>query len=267
MASLRPRIEEVADEDDIDVDNLEFDPADYDPRASIIRPADIPSSASSASTLRQQPPPPQRNLNPGITSGFNQTKYISKDDMESKFKSYQCIYPIYFDISKSKAEGRRVGKKFAVENPLAREVVAALNTQGFQTIFEPTKTHPKDWANPGRVRVLLKQDGEPVHPTVKTKRQLYEFVAKHLQANPTTPETPLLLRFHGMPHTDKPPQPPAVPKGWKLNQILPLHSPALSGGGVSDNIFKEMMNEMGGGAGEGSSGSAPKEKKEKKKKK
>lgn len=55
--------------------------------------------------------------------------------------------------------------------------------------------------------------------------------------------------------------PPAVPRGWKLNTILPLHSPALSGGGVSENILKDMMNEMqaqGGGMvdGTGISGSS-----------
>ncbi|KAI7292349.1 hypothetical protein KC315_g19510 [Hortaea werneckii] len=42
---------------------------------------------------------------------------------------------------------------------------------------------------------------------------------------------------------------PAIPKGWKMGEILPLHSPALSGGGVSDNMFKDMMAEMGGGGG------------------
>ena len=53
-----------------------------------------------------------------------------------------------------------------------------------------------------------------------------------------------------MPHQDKPAPPPSVPRGWKLNPILPLHSPALTGGGVSDNILKDMMSEMGGaGAG------------------
>ena len=31
-----------------------------------------------------------------------------------------------------------------------------------------------------------------------------------------------------------------------MGTILPLHSPALSGGGVSDNMFKDMMSEMGG---------------------
>lgn len=59
--------------------------------------------------------------------------------------------------------------------------------------------------------------------------------------------------------------PPAVPKGWKLNEILPVHSAAVSGGGVSDNIFKEMMGGMGVGDGEGSSTPAIKEKKDKKK--
>jgi signal recognition particle subunit SRP19 len=42
---------------------------------------------------------------------------------------------------------------------------------------------------------------------------------------------------------DKLPPPPAVPKGWKLNEILPVHSPALSGGGISDNLMKELMRE------------------------
>ncbi|KAK6497410.1 signal recognition particle subunit [Arthrobotrys musiformis] len=271
MASSRPRIEEVADEDDIDIDNMDFDPADYDPRAPIIRPADIPSTASSAAALRRPPPQQQQPLPSqpelGLSAGFNQTKYINKSDMEGKFRKYQCVYPLYFDAAKSKAEGRRVGKKNAIPNPLAREIVAALNSQGFQTIFEPTKSHPKDWANPGRVRVLLKEDGEPVHPTIKTKRQMFDVVAQWLQDHPTLPESPLLLRFHGMPHPDKPPPPPAVPKGWKINEILPLHSPALSGGGVSDNIFKEMMGEMAGAGGDRSATPPPKEKKDKKKKK
>ena len=50
-----------------------------------------------------------------------------------------------------------------------------------------------------------------------------------------------------MPTPDKPIPPPAVPRGWKMNSILPLHSPALSGGGVSENILKDMMQEMQAG--------------------
>lgn len=44
---------------------------------------------------------------------------------------------------------------------------------------------------------------------------------------------------------DKPPPPPAVPKGWKISEILPVHSPALSGGGVSDNLMRDLMREEG----------------------
>ena len=53
---------------------------------------------------------------------------------------------------------------------------------------------------------------------------------------------------------------PAVPRGWKVNEILPLHSPAVSGGGVSENFFKDMMAEMqgaGGGEGGGAQGQLP----------
>lgn len=83
---------------------------------------------------------------------------------------------------------------------------------------------------------------------------------------------------------DKLPDAPAAPRGWKIGKILPIHSPAYSGGGVSDNPFKEAMAEMekmGGmpgmpaglpgmppgmmGMGEPSGGGEAKKKKEKKK--
>lgn len=64
--------------------------------------------------------------------------------------------------------------------------------------------------------------------------------------------------------------PPAIPRGFKIGTILPLHSPALSGGGVSDNMFKDMMAEMGGqvpGGMGGESGGQPQKKVKDKKKK
>jgi signal recognition particle subunit SRP19 len=44
---------------------------------------------------------------------------------------------------------------------------------------------------------------------------------------------------------EKLPPPPAVPKGWKINEILPVYSRALSGGGVSDNLMRDLMREEG----------------------
>jgi len=68
-----------------------------------------------------------------------------------------------------------------------------------------------------------------------------------------------------MPSIAKPPPPPAVPKGWKMNAILPLHSAALTGGGVSDNFFKDMMAEMQGQTAGGEAPEPAKQKKDKKK--
>lgn len=80
------------------------------------------------------------------------------------------------------------------------------------------------------------------------------------------------LRIAGMPVPEKSIPVPATPRGWKIGTILPLHSPALSGGGVSENIFKEMMQEMQGGGQPGqiessNSGDARDAKKKKEKKK
>jgi signal recognition particle subunit SRP19 len=83
---------------------------------------------------------------------------------------------------------------------------------------------------------------------VPLEHHLYLLIAEHLKTNPTTATTALKVRVPGAPPPDpKQPYPaPAVPKGWKMNSILPYYSPALSGGGVSDNFFKDMMSEMGG---------------------
>lgn len=61
-----------------------------------------------------------------------------------------------------------MSSKLAVENPLARDVLDACQQLGLGVGFEPEKLHPKDWANPGRVRVLLKdEDGNLLNPRVK----------------------------------------------------------------------------------------------------
>ena len=50
-----------------------------------------------------------------------------------------------------------MGIENAIPNPLAREIVDAVQLLGLKTVFEPGKMHPKDWSNPGRVRVGLKE--------------------------------------------------------------------------------------------------------------
>jgi signal recognition particle subunit SRP19 len=244
---MNPRVEEVSDS------GSDSDPAEMDisEMTSVMGPSQVPMASS-------MPPEMLQPMAPGTVS----------NDRE-KSKHYQCLYPVYFDKSRTRAEGRRVGAELAVENPLAREMVDAVASLNLPVTFEPDKTHPKDWSNPGRIRVLLKQDGKAMTKNIKNKHHLYILVSKYLREHPAHKNSPFRLPIRGLPMPKEMPE-PAVPKGWKMNKILPLHSPALTGGGVSDNILQDMMaemqGEMGGGAGAvGGSGGA-KTKKDKKKK-
>ncbi|KAF2124712.1 signal recognition particle, SRP19 subunit [Dothidotthia symphoricarpi CBS 119687] len=251
---MNPRIEEVSEsEPEEDSEPSEMDVDDFQ---SLIRPSNIPSSSVAPSSSM-----PSQLLQP-------QSPAIKTSTDRDQSKHYQCLYPIYFDKSRTRAEGRRVGMELAVENPLAREMADAAANLGLRTVFEPDKTHPKDWANPGRVRVLLKQDGKLTDDDIKNKHHLYIIISQYLKANPTSKTTPFRLPIAGLPMPKEMPE-PATPKGWKLNKILPLHSPALTGGGVSENFLQDMMAEMQGeigGASGASSGTEGKKKKDKKKK-
>ncbi|KAK1778478.1 hypothetical protein QBC45DRAFT_414104 [Copromyces sp. CBS 386.78] len=197
--------------------------------------------------------PPQYTQPPGYPEMQTTT-----DD--SAYKSFQCLYPCYFDATRSRAEGRRVSKELAVANPLATEIVNACAQLRLSVVLEAGKLHPKDWANPGRVKVNLKEfirlhGGQ--HGKVKNKHHLYILVAQHLKKHPTTEDSPALrvvVRGAGPPPREmleegKAWPRPAVPRGWKMSELLPYYSPAMTGGGVSENFLKDMMKEMGPGGG------------------
>lgn len=145
--SQHARIEEVSDSD-LDSDPSEQDPSDFAP--ALIRPASIPASL---------PPRTAPTLQPQFRAPST-----SEND---RHKRYQCLYPLYFDASRTRSQGRRVGHELAVPNPLAREIVEAVQLLGLDTVFEPGKVHPKDWSNPGRVRVLIKEGGRMRNRGVK----------------------------------------------------------------------------------------------------
>jgi signal recognition particle subunit SRP19 len=238
---MNPRVEEVSDSDsdpgEIDIDDV----------PSLVNASNISSTGNSMMPSQMLQP-----QSPGIKTSTDR----------EKSKHYQCLYPIYFDKSRTRAEGRRVGKELAVENPLAREMADAAASLGLRTVFEPDKTHPKDWSN------LLKHEGKMMDDDVKNKHHLYILISQYLKAHPTQKNTPFRLPIAGIPMPKEMPE-PAVPKGWKMNKILPLHSPALTGGGVSENFLQDMMAEMGGdmGGGSGASSGAETKKKIKDKKK
>ncbi|KAL3424129.1 signal recognition particle subunit SRP19 [Phlyctema vagabunda] len=278
------RIEEVSDSDLDASDPSEGDisdvNSDFDER-EILKARSAPSSKPApAAAPAGRAPAAAGQANPSLINPNNiaaGTPFQQAED-DSRYKDFQCIYPVYFDASRSRQEGRRVGIELAVKNPVAREIANACARLGIESCFEMMKTHPKDWGNPGRVKVKLKGG---MNKNIKNKHHLYILIAQHLQANPTTVAHSTQIRMPGLqvPDPKKPFPHPAVPKGWKIGDIVPYYSAAMSGGGVSDNMFRDMMAEMQGAAGmggqavaEGSNSNAgaiepKKEKKDKKKKK
>lgn len=254
-----PQIEEVSDSD-LDMSDPSEDDIDDFVESDIIRRVgdDAPGKAqqppTSSSSSRPQPP---HQPTPRFTNPSHPAMQATTDDQP--YKSYQCLYPVYFDSTRTRAEGRRVPRSAAVTNPLAIDIVQACAGLRLQTVLEAGKIHPKDWANPGRVKVDLRQQSATPAPGsvhINNKHHLYLLVAQHLRNNPTTDTSrSLRMEVRGAPmppqalEPDQPWPRPAIPRGWKMGELLPYYSPAMTGGGVSENFLKDMMKEMGGAGG------------------
>jgi signal recognition particle subunit SRP19 len=154
-------IEEIEDSDPEEMDIDEYD--DHDPAP--LRPAAPRPAQPAATTLMNSANIPMQAQNNGMRPA--PTTKSTPEENKERSKHWQCLYPVYFDKNKTRAEGRRVGKELAVANPLARELAEAVASLEYNVVFEPNKTHPKDWSNPGRCRVLVKEDGKAVSGRIK----------------------------------------------------------------------------------------------------
>lgn len=282
-----PRIEEVEDSDVEMSDPSEGDIDDF-AETDILRSRQPQTQIPIRQQQQQQPGGgannphilhpshiPSVSAGPPTAGGGSSSIPTTTTANARAYAHFQCLYPVYFDAGRTRAEGRRVSRALAVSNPLAREIVNACRDLRLQTLFEPEKTHPKDWANPGRVKVHLKEPsgggqakaggGAAASASasgIKNKHQLYILIAQHLRNNPTTEKASAALwdRIPGGPPPPDRAGPgaayprPAVPRGWKMGELLPYYSPAMTGGGVSENLFKDMMKEMQGGGGAGAGG-------------
>ena len=238
-----PRVEEVSDSDpDAASDPEEGDIDDFVDSDIMRR---VPDEQARPHAAAPSPAAQSHILNP---ANLPPTANVASADDHAVFRGFQSLYPVYFDAARSRAEGRRVSADLAVRNPLARDIANACSRLRLQTLLEPEKVHPKDWANPGRVKVGLKKAG--AGGSIKNKHHLYVLVAQHLRENPTTETSAgLRVRIGGQmqPPEGKPYPRPAVPRGWKMGELLPYLSAAMTGGGVSENLFKDMMKEMQSG--------------------
>jgi len=74
--------------------------------------------------------------------------------MVSKGEDKYVIWPLYFDKSISKEQGRKVAKKYAVEKPSVEDIVKAAKSLGLNPVLEKTVCHPSQpWKKDGRVLV------------------------------------------------------------------------------------------------------------------
>lgn len=179
-----PRIEEVDDDDVVD-DPEEMDLDEFDfakPQKGSLQVKADEEESDSEDMMQQILSGKMQQGGSGATQVPQMPRMSEKEreryqhEQMEKSKNYQCLYPVYFDSTRSREEGRRVRKEDAIANPLAREIVDALSHIGatvgvaLQIVLEPTKTHPKDWANPGRVKVLIKRDGRPISAKIQNSK-------------------------------------------------------------------------------------------------
>lgn len=77
------------------------------------------------------------------------------------------------DAKRSYGEQRRIAREKALWWPLSKDIAQAATAIGIQCLHEPNKSHPRDWENPGRVKVLWKRDGQTVYHRAKTRQFIY----------------------------------------------------------------------------------------------
>ncbi|KAF5318678.1 hypothetical protein D9619_010674 [Psilocybe cf. subviscida] len=95
------------------------------------------------------------------------------------YKTWTCIYPIYLDAKRPYGTGeRRVARAKSLWWPLSKDIADAANRLGLGTLHEVNKSHPRDWENPGRVRVQWKKEGKLVNPAIKTSESLFPAIKR-----------------------------------------------------------------------------------------
>ena len=97
-----------------------------------------------------------------------------------KLSDKAIIWPVYFDVSKTRKDGRRVPKACAVQSPKIDEIKLAVDRLGLKNEIRAEAHFPKNhWAKTG---MLLVEKNEPKEKIIqKISKQLVRI--KNVQAN------------------------------------------------------------------------------------
>ncbi len=72
-------------------------------------------------------------------------------------KPMLIFWPQYFDLKRSRNDGRRLSKKFAIERITTKEIAKAARRLGYKADIESSFRYPKTWYDdPGRVVIDAK---------------------------------------------------------------------------------------------------------------
>ncbi|WNY25776.1 signal recognition particle protein Srp19 [Methanolapillus millepedarum] len=78
--------------------------------------------------------------------------------MMMKDRGKLVVWPAYLDKEKTKAEGRIISKKSAVQEPKPDEILKAAQKLGFEPEFESSKAYPRSWwEKSGRIMIVNAQ--------------------------------------------------------------------------------------------------------------
>lgn len=77
--------------------------------------------------------------------------------MVSRDENKYVIYPLYFDKTVSRLNGRKVATKYAIEKPLLENIAKAAQSLKLNPIIEKDKFHSSTpWKKEGRILVEKK---------------------------------------------------------------------------------------------------------------
>lgn len=151
----------------------------------------MPNMAQMQEMQRRQQQAAANQPPPFVVCKLDSERINASFDPEKKFNNWAVIYPIYIDSTKTLAQGRRVSKELAVVRPQPVEIAEACLRLGFgEVIVENYKRHPQTWGEVGRVRLVLSEDGLPVHGDIMTKKKLLKALCEQIpkQESRTKPQ-------------------------------------------------------------------------------
>jgi len=74
--------------------------------------------------------------------------------MVSRGEEKYVVYPVYFDKTLAKREGRKVSLKNAIEKPTIEDIAKAAKSLGLNPVIEKESAHPlKHWKKDGRILI------------------------------------------------------------------------------------------------------------------